>query len=215
MAGLTKLPGGLLAPAVVMAWFALQRRPKVVEVIGYLAGCLALIVPWLVLTKVSYGTFVPFHYPTEWLMDHFSYMRLVANRPASYYVVGLLAVSPIYFYCPIALARIRRDPWLWVPVAWAGGIIIALTVMGVSGLGFSLRWLTPAMPALCLLAAAGVSILPWWARVPVFPLAAYTLHVGVLTGMMPTLAEPFPQSLGNYLIEVFGLNISDVFPGMW
>ena len=214
-AGLAKLQAGLLAPAVLMVWLVSRRKPKIAEVVSYAAGCLALIVPWLILAKVKCGAFLPSVHPTEWMKANYPYIKMMVDRPAGYYLIASLLASPVLLYCLPALARIRRDRWLWIPIVWSGAFVIMLTIMGANGLGFQLRHLASIMPAVCLLAAAGIGWLPGWARVPVYPLAAYTLFIGVTTAAAPFMVDPEPASIARYLHAVFGLSLRDIFPGMW
>jgi 4-amino-4-deoxy-L-arabinose transferase-like glycosyltransferase len=215
LAGLTKLPAGLLAPAVLAMWFLSDRTPRINEIIGYVLVCSALVFPWMLLSKALYGSYLPSERPTIWMQATSAWVRLVMHRPEWYYVFGLLLVSPIFLYCIGGVSRLRWDDWLWIPVAWAGAFLVALTVIGAQGMGYQLRYLSPALPAMCLLAAAGAEIVsPRW-RWPLVLLAAYTLYVGITTGLQDGIVDPQPDALAHLLKRLFGWDFRQAIPGVW
>jgi 4-amino-4-deoxy-L-arabinose transferase-like glycosyltransferase len=215
LAGLTKLPAGSLAPAIALWWWCSERRPRVSEMLIYVAACLALLLPWLILMKIKYGSFLPSERPSDWLLDLYPRVRKTLERPASYYLVGLLAVSPVLVYCAAGWVRCWREKWLWMVTLWAMTFVMALTFIGKSGMGYQLRYLAPAMPALCLIAAGGLSRLPWAWRIPALALGAYTWYCGMHTALLPGAVDPAPVALSQYLQSIFGWNLAEFFPRMW
>jgi 4-amino-4-deoxy-L-arabinose transferase-like glycosyltransferase len=215
IAGLTKLPAGALAPAIALWWCCCPRRPRWGEMAAYAITAAALVLPWIILMKVQVGSFLPSERPSDWLLDMYPRIRRTLERPATYYLVGLLAASPVLGYCVVGWWKCRREPWLWMVTAWALSISLAVTVIGATGMGYQLRYLAPIMPALCLIAAAGIARVRWWWRIPVLALAAYTWHTGVQNALLPGTVDPAPLALSKYLDGVFGWNIAEWFPRMW
>ena len=79
-----------------------------------------------------------------------TFWRLFADTPAPGAVVGVLAVVGV-----VALAGRRRE--VLVLGAWAVLPLIAVSLLGISGGYFNSRYATAAVPAVAVLAAAGVS----------------------------------------------------------
>ncbi|HEY3245754.1 MAG TPA: glycosyltransferase family 39 protein, partial [Phycisphaerae bacterium] len=213
LAGLTKLPAALVMPGLVAAALVAPRRPGWQQALAFIAGVAVLMVPWLGITKWRYGAFLPDAYPTQWLMEHYPFVRMVVGRPWHFYLTGLLLVAPVFVYCIPALVKLRNWTWLWIPTVWAAGVMAVLTVMGVSGQGLQLRYLAPAMPALCLLAAAGVLYVRWWWSMPAIALGAVTC-VSLAAAGMPGNAEPAPLFLMWYLQQV-GVEVLKALADLW
>ncbi len=215
LAGLTKLAAGALAPAVLVWWLCGERKPRWGEIAAYLIACFVLVLPWLILMKAKYGSFLPAERPSEWLLELYPRIRKTVERPASYYLVGLLLVSPILVYCAVGWWRCWRERWLWMTTTWAATFIAAVTIIGLTGMGFQLRYLAPAMPALCLIAAGGLANLRWWWRIPAVALGAYTWYAGIHTALLVGAVDPAPVALSKYLDTIFDWNLAEWFPGMW
>ena len=156
VACLAKLSAVLVLPGIVAAALLAPRPVPLRPAIAYVAGAALCVVPWLVLIRLANGRWLPDSYPTAWQIAHYPYVAGTLERPAYFYVTGLLAIAPLFCYVPVALWRLGRERWLSIPLAWALGFAVPLTVLGVEGLGFQLRYMAPATPALCLIAAAGI-----------------------------------------------------------
>jgi hypothetical protein len=212
LAGLTKLPAGLVAPAVLAVWLVMPRRPSRFEILAYVAPPAILVGAWLVISKVSLGAFFPVQWPTPWLIEQFPWIRHMVNRSPLVYVIGLALVSPHLAFSIVGAVRVRRSRWLVIALVWWCGFWLGLTALGLAGMGFQLRYIAPGIPALCLLAAAGVQSLRWPWRVAALPLCAYALMVGAQTALIPGSVDPQPQALGNYLWELFRFDLGRI-PG--
>jgi hypothetical protein len=210
LAGLTKLPAGLVAPAVLVVWLLAPRRPRQVEIVAYLLPPTLLVGAWLSISKISLGAFIPVQWPTEWIIQEYPWIKHTLERSPLTYVSVLLLVSPALAFALVGAARVRRSPWLLVPLAWAVAFWLGLTALGAAGMGFQLRFIAPGIPALCLLAAAGVQSLsrPW--RIAVVPLCVYSLLVGSQSALVPGNVDPRPQPLWGAVLELFGRDPSGI-----
>ena len=212
LAGLTKLPAGLVAPAILAVWFLAPRRPRRIEILAYLLPPSVMVGTWLIISKVMLGSFFPVQWPTDWLIEQFPWIRHMVNRSPLVYVTALLLVSPMLVYSIVGVAQMRRSRWVWIPVAWACGFWLGMMALGLAGMGFQLRYIAPGIPALCLLAAAGLMSLSWPWRITVLPLAAYALMVGTQSALIPGSVDPIPQGLASYMSELFGMDLARI-PG--
>ncbi|UCD75806.1 MAG: glycosyltransferase family 39 protein [Phycisphaerales bacterium] len=216
LAGLTKFPAGAAVPAVVVLWLTAPRRPSLAHCSLYAAACGLPVLVWLIICKISCGSFLPAGFPTDWMMERYPYVERVVNRSPMFYFVGLMFASPILAFSFLGIARAGRQANLWMPVTWALSFVLILTLIGMMGMGFQLRYLAPAMPALCLLAAVGVMALPLWLRVTALPLAAYTLHVAMSTAMIEGAVDPpTPKGVFFFVWDVFGVRLASWFQGIW
>lgn len=221
LACLTKLPGLLIGPAIAAAAVLGEQRPRARDAATFVLVAAGLIVPWLVLTRVYYGAWLPAAYPTQWLIDHYEYVRVIVNRPWHFYVTGLLLTAPVYVFALVAVVCVWRERWLLTPMLWTLAVGGAMWVLGTRGQGFQLRYLAPAMPALCLLAAAGIVWLGRGSRLRaaiIGALAALLLAItavnGVWSQMQPPQAEPVPV-VAVWVGERLGVDFFGALPGMW
>lgn len=218
---LSKFPALLAAPALLVALFIGRRRPTPAELIVGTAAAAALVVPWLAITKANYGQFLPAAYPTQWLVSHYPYVQMLVNRPWYFYFFALALVAPIYLFVLFAATRRERQRRLiWVPLTWALCVICALLVMGAQKWGYQLRYLAPAMPAVCLATACVLRRLPVWTWLVLAPLTAVGVVSGIMSVEPPPVAEARP-----YLVEAAlerqlpvrgeGEILHRTWPGMW
>ncbi len=232
---LAKFPAVLLAAPIALLGLLHSPRPRWVAVGAYGLGVLLLLAPWLILTRVYYGAWLPAAYPSAWLIDNYPYVRMLVNRPAHFYLTGLLATAPVLLFAAIGVVRtlIVATPAApgvasvarpaVVALAWALAFLLTLTFMGVAGQGFQLRYLAPATPALCLLAAAGAapllagrvhSAVRWPCAALLIALAGVGGVHGVWSAAQPPAAEPFPITL-LWLSDALSVDFWKLTPGMW
>jgi len=194
------------------------HQPEVGQVargeFGYAAGAALCVAPWLGLSRVANGQWLPDSHPTAWQVAHYPYLAQALGRPAHFYATGLLLVAPLLVCAPLALWRLRRDRWLWIPLAWALGFLFPLTLVGVAGQGFQLRYIAAAMPALCLMAAAGMAALPRWGWPVAAALGAATIATALSSAAPAEMAEPAPYFTERSLSAV-GLDLRRIAPRLW
>ncbi|MDX1389478.1 MAG: hypothetical protein R3344_09835, partial [Acidobacteriota bacterium] len=104
------------------------------------------------------------------------------------------------------------DRRVGVVIVWACTVLAVLTVRGLGGQGFQLRYLAPALPALCLLAALGVLRF----RNPIrWTLAGVLGAVTLATALRSTsLPDPFPFVVVD-LARLTGIPVERWLSGMW
>jgi hypothetical protein len=176
---------------------------------------------------LNYGAWLPAAYPTDGLIEHYPYVQVIVNRPWHFYLTGLLLTAPVFIFAAFGMLRpffavygsaICRP--IAVPLVWAVVVFAALLTLGVRGQGFQLRYLAPAMPAVCILTAAG--LIPWLRSGPsrflvggvAAALAAVTAVNAVQAPLEPPAAEPVPFTLA-IAFESLGLDFWRFFPGYW
>ena len=213
LTGLTKLPAGLILPGVLTIAMLQPTRPAPRQLLAYFLPAAMLVGSWLVLTRLVLGRFFPVGWPTAWMIQHSSWMKHIVERSPLVYVFGLLFVSPVLGYAALALRRIRDSRWLFVPVVWAGAFWAGLMVLGMSGMGFQLRHLSSAIPAVCLMAAVGIQSMrwPWW--VLAAALGMFTLMTGLHTALEPGMVDSFPEPMWRYVSELTGWDL--LKSGIW
>jgi 4-amino-4-deoxy-L-arabinose transferase-like glycosyltransferase len=212
LACLTKLSAVVLLPALVAAALVHSTPIRRGQIAAYAAGA-ALVVPWLLWSYAENGEWLAIMYPTAWQTQHYPYVAQAVERPVHFYVTGLAMVTPVLAFVPVALFRLSRDRWLWIPLVWVTGFAAALTALGAAGLGFQLRYLAPATPALCLLAAAGIVRAGRW-RWLAAPLAAATVVSGLSAAAVPGAPEPIPYAITRAL-EAVGMDLRSIAPRLW
>lgn len=211
---LTKLTAALLAPAALAAMWVGPRRASRRELAAYAAGAAVPLAPWLALTRVLYGQWIPFIYPTAWLQENYPFVRQGVERPAHFYITGLLLVAPVCAYAAIGAWRARRERWAWIAMTWAGAIVAGFTLFGVARFGMQLRYIAPAMPALALLAASGMLAVGRRWAVPAIPLAAITFQSALWSAAQPAYADPVPYATSAVLNKV-GIDLREIAPRLW
>lgn len=225
---LTKFPAVLLAAPIAALGLMNSPRPRWGAVAAYALGVLMLLAPWLILTRVHYGAWLPAAYPSAWLIENYPYVRMLVNRPPHFYLTGLLATAPVLLFAALGVGRaLTREPSVArsvvVVLVWALAFLVTLTFMGAAGQGFQLRYLAPATPALCLLVAAGAAPLlsrrihpavRWPCVALLLSLAGVGAVHGVWSAAQPPAAEPFPITL-LWLSDALGVDFWKLTPGMW
>lgn len=209
---LAKLTAALALPGIAVVALVTRPRVRARAVAAYTAGVAVCVGPWLALARIVNGEWLPATFPTAWQIEHYPYVAQAVARPTHFYATGLALVAPVLALAPLALLRLRREPWLWVPLTWAAGFGVPLTALGAAGLGFQLRYLAPAVPALCLLAAAAIAALGRW-RWLVLPLAGATALSGVAASA-PGAPEPIPYAIERSLAAA-GIDLRATWPRLW
>jgi 4-amino-4-deoxy-L-arabinose transferase-like glycosyltransferase len=212
----TKLTVALVAPAIVTTWLVAARRPPLRRIALWVACAATVVGVWLVVSRTYLGTWIAAPRPTPWILEQNPYVRFVTGRSRHFYVSGLVLVAPVLLWCLPGLVRRRAERWVWVPAVWAVAVLGGMTFVSAAGHGggYQLRYVAPAMPALALLAAAGVTAAGAWWSVPAVALAALGFDAGSRSAAEDGVADPVPFALADALGRV-GLNLSELFPGLW
>lgn len=229
LALLTKMPAVLTVPAILYvlrppaaATGSAGRRAWLAGLICWAAGAAALVLPWLLITRLNYGAFLPAAHPSEWLVQNFPYVRMLVNRPWYFYPVALLLAAPVYALAvPAAFAALQRRE-LRPPLIWAAGVLGGMLLLGGMKWGFQLRYIAPAMPALAILVAAWLcgplERPPGLPRLLLLAATAVLAAIGLLSGVKsvapPPMAEVLPWVLEQALLAG-GRTLSSWWPGMW
>ncbi len=213
---LTKLPACLIAPAVYGVWRQPEARLDQRAKLGYvLAGCLPVVI-WLLVSARIDGALLRFTLPTAWMIENFPYMARVVARSPLYFFVALFCASPLLFLAFLAPLGKYRQPWMRIPMVWATTFFLFMTMVGLRGLGFQLRFLAPIIPALCILAAAVLAQSKPWQFVLGIALLVYSLRVGMSAAIVPGSSGPgLPKDLIFFLQDVLGVTVPDWFLEIW
>lgn len=215
LAGLTKSPAGLLfIPGVYILIFHGDSSKKK-NILLYALIALGLVLPWLILTKYCNGEFLTSSTITEELKQNYPFLKRISERPFYYYILALLAASPFTLFSFSSLFFLRKHKWLLTPLIWAFTFLLSYTLLGYLGTGYQLRYLMPAMPAFCLLASYFSIHKNGLFLIPLAFLGLLSAFTGTESALMRGYAEPIPHALGRYLLEVFQINLPQIFPKIW
>jgi 4-amino-4-deoxy-L-arabinose transferase-like glycosyltransferase len=152
LAGLTKLPGLIVAPVMAMlVWSGGgSRRQRLLDLLLVAAPCVLLVLPWLVVFAATYGTLSPTWLShDEWAVRHYPFLALAVGRPGYYYAAKLVLAEPVslvafalLFRRPrgLTLAGLAAPSWL---LLW----LVVYTIQSASGYGFQMRYLAPLAPS--------------------------------------------------------------------
>ncbi len=213
LAGLTKYTAVLALPAIVAVALLASERPTWRQIAVYTSAAAVVILPWLILSRIYGGAWLAQHDgPTPWLIEHDPYVRMTVNRPPHFFVTGLVLVAPIYLFCVPALVALRSRHAMLAAAAWGLSVLAIMTLLGVGGRAFQLRYLAPGMPALCLLAAFGIASMHGrWRTVLALVLAAATFYTSFHN---PRVSDPYPFFVARYC-EQAGWDFKGLFGRMW
>lgn len=217
LACLTKLPATLLVPALGVAVALVPRRPSARSAAAYLVPAGAMIVAWLILTRIFYGAWLAQSGESAWLQERNPFAAMVAARPWHFFLSATLMTAPIYLFSFAGFRRAGSERWTWIAGTWAGSFLLAYFVIGAAGLGFILRYLAPAMPALALLGARGILSFGRTQRFAygaAIALGAATAASSFICVTDPGLADPIPVALA-WCFRLIGLDFTQIFSGMW
>jgi len=176
LAGLSKLTGLIpLLPALIWAFVALQTSPRRQSLLaGLLVPTVLLVSPWMIYFRMKCGAWLPHWnvFPAE-LASTVPHVARAAARAWHYYAVQAAIIAPITVVCAIRLfwvanrARTGRAALGAAVILFVG---VVMTVLGLQGQGFQMRYLAPAVGGLYLLLAGQMGAVD--ARRSVFPAVA-------------------------------------------
>jgi|GEM_PF-5091204 4-amino-4-deoxy-L-arabinose transferase-like glycosyltransferase len=146
-----------VVPIVVLA--VVYHRDLVTAKLARLVICAmpaVLVLGWVYFFYTRTGALVVVPAPTAAMLEQFPCSKMVFARPWYFFGVQTLLVCPVYLLAFLAVGKKIARATV-VLAAWSGSYVAALTVYGVLGGGFALRYILPAYPALSLLAGSYVS----------------------------------------------------------
>ncbi|MEO6324739.1 MAG: phospholipid carrier-dependent glycosyltransferase [Thermoanaerobaculia bacterium] len=154
LATMTKLTGVLLAPVLfLLVFFELKEKRERQQAIlwGFVPFTL-IVAPWFGVFLARYGVLIPgWINPDAWSLQHYPFLRAIANRPALYYFFQLTVVQPVFpLLVILAIVHWRRITSfrLAMPFVWMGLTLLVVSAMGARGLGFQMRHLCPMLAGL-------------------------------------------------------------------
>jgi 4-amino-4-deoxy-L-arabinose transferase-like glycosyltransferase len=205
LAALAKLTALILAPLFLFAGLRQDTdwRQRGVSLLAITVPVVALVVPWTILFYLKCGVLVPsWTKPNAELLELYPFVRAAVERPWYYYLLKLTLVMPLALvpiWLMISDRAIWRNPGIQAAVGWFVFIVVAMTVMGIDGYGFQMRYIAPAVAAIYVI----VILMLLERERPVFLMAcACAMLVGTVTGAMHLLAPGFGEILS--LAEVAG-----------
>jgi len=195
IAMLIKLPAVFAAPAFVALGVEALRRGRTPGiwrgVVLFLAVGAAAGLPWFLWHKSATG-----HWVASWvvnsptLIENDPFIKEVVSRPWFYYLVTIPLAAPLYLYTVRGIGDSIRHDRDALPTVWFGTYLVLMTLLGVGGYGFPLRFMAPGLPGLALAAAAARG--PWnrrrWIQFSAF--AAIGLVTWVLNAWVFRYVDP-------------------------
>lgn len=190
----------ILVPVFALIW---QRDTDGVTPAKAVAFSIPVVVmagAWELILKSCNNQWLPSAYPNPDMLAKFPFVALIVARPWYFYLVNLVAITPVYLLALDALRRRQaRDltPALWFLVFWT-----AMTVFGLQGGGYQTRYLAPAYPALALLAAEPIPRLKTAGLLAVVALIGYGMSNGLVYAILetPNLAD-FQTSAAGIVVR--------------
>jgi hypothetical protein len=185
LAILTKVTAVLMIlPLTVL----IRQRDKGGMTFGKAAAFLlpvCLLAGWWELTLKTFNNqWLPSAFPNPEMIAKFPFVAEIVARPWYFYLVNVVAISPVYVLALDALRQKQlRDlaPALWFLAFWA-----AMTGFGLRGGGYQTRYVAPAYPALALLAAEPIPRLKTAGLLVVVALIGYGMSNGLLYAVIDT-----------------------------
>jgi 4-amino-4-deoxy-L-arabinose transferase-like glycosyltransferase len=184
LALLSKFPAIATLGPLLLLWTRSGRKFHWLQPVWFTLPVIALVAPWL---HELWGVYHGFGYTDNRIPDadllRYPFLFVCRQRPAWFYVGGLMMVAPVHLFSYGGAVRLVRTRW--DVVAWPLAFILAFTVYGAAGNTFQTRFIAPAMPGLCLLAAD----LIWtyrgksWLTPVVAVMALYGLGCGYYAGI--------------------------------
>lgn len=196
LAALAKLTALILVPVFLFVCVRDEEtwKHRAASMTVILLPLIFLVVPWLVLFYLKTGVFVPsWVKPDARLMELYPFVRIAVERPWYYYVVKLVFIMPL---AAVALWALVRERAIWtnrtlqVAASWFCVVIGTLTLMGISGYGFQMRHIAPAVAALYIIVLV---MLMRRERSLLLMVSGFAMLVGTATGAMHLLAPQFDE----------------------
>lgn len=193
LTALTKESAFLILPVCFYVMFRKGvTAKKVFFAVSFGAVSFAVFSPWLYHFYKASGQFFPWWARIyEENLEMFPFVKMAVERPWYFYFGHLLVVSPVYIFGYLRLAeRIKNRGDLTEPI-WLLSYFIFATIFGLMGEGYQMRYIMPAVPALCLLSAdylAGKNKVIWIAGIL---LLAYGFFTGILNSLIFKPADLF------------------------
>lgn len=203
-AGLTKITGLLAGPLIVL-WLLCDRRQAFARRV---AGCLCvaipaivLVVPWFIAFHNACGAWLPTWAKADpMLIETNPFVREFVNRPASYYTVNLLLLTPLVLLncvCFVYARRVRDDAYARFGFVWLLVGLVAITAVSASGVGYLMRHVCLCVPAIYVMSAACLAHLGGRTR-PVAMLSVLLIAYSALSASV-YLWSPQPDEIAPFV----------------
>lgn len=216
IACLTKLPAILITPTIFVVWRGSEAIIEKKAKVAYLLAAALPVAFWQLRSARIDGSLIRLSAPTDWMIANYPFVAQMLERTPVYYLVALIFASPLLGFAVMSLRRECRQSWMKIAWTWCLSFFVVLSVLGLSGMGFQLRYLAPMIPALCLLAAAFLAR----ARIPrlafAVALGAYSLHVGISNASVAGAVGPgLPKVFIQFCQNTLGFQLPAWFLGIW
>ncbi|MGD1019458.1 MAG: glycosyltransferase 87 family protein [Verrucomicrobiia bacterium] len=171
LAALAKLTALIAVPVALYCVFAQTARPRSERIRWAFYSMIPvglLVAPWLILFYVRTGAVLPgWVKPDDWSMQHYPFVRAAVNRSLDYYPVTLCLIVPLVLVL-IAFARAavewRTNFLAREGLLWFACFLFVTTLLSASGVGYSMRYLGPCIPAIYVMLFAYLSNAQWGAQ---------------------------------------------------
>jgi 4-amino-4-deoxy-L-arabinose transferase-like glycosyltransferase len=164
LAGLTKITGLIAVPLITFLILQNRRsnwKDRRVALLCVFIPAAVMVTPWLIIFQVKCGALLPtWAKADDWLIEHYPFVKAFLDRPLHYYPWKLLLISPILFlngYWIYSSPAVRKDQDLHISLAWLSLFLIAITYLSASGVGYLMRHISSAVPAMYILTSVGLS----------------------------------------------------------
>lgn len=137
---------------IILLQDQIKLKDKLKRLVVFLTP-LVLTLPWFYFYYKKVGGFSKSISIKEEGENMFSFVKMVNSRPFYFYLTQTIVLAPLYILPMINFFKngfIKRNLTIWV---WAFSFLLLLTVYGLSGRGFVMRFILPLFPALSLLTA--------------------------------------------------------------
>ncbi|WP_157863527.1 hypothetical protein [Mycolicibacterium obuense] len=164
-AGLTRPEMLLLAPLLVIDIAITEKRRKLANLITLLFVYSAVLLPWLLYAKTSFGTIIPNTVTAKMTPNHGLAFEQILRYFLSFWLFQAIALVAVLVVTPLRRAaadglRRSRDRWL-LPVAW-GLALPSFYVLG--GAPVAGRYMMLALPVYLLIGVAAWKVV--WSQYP-------------------------------------------------
>ena len=196
LAALAKLTALIVVPVFLFVCVRDEEtwKQRAVSMTTVLLPVAFFVVPWLIAFYLKNGVFVPsWVKPDARLMELYPFVRIAVERPWYYYAVKLALIMPLVLVALLAMVRegaIRTNRTVQVAALWFLIVMVTLTLMGVSGYGFQMRHIAPAVTALYVIV---LEMVIERERPLLLMLSGVAILVGTVTGAMHLLAPQFDE----------------------
>ena len=189
--------------------------------------------PWTVHYSITTSRWLPSAWPSPPLLTRSPFVQQAVARHPAFYLSTLLTLAPAYLPsflilphdAATLLSTLQRHGLSSLPTSlpqpvkarvvlgmWASAFLGGMSVLGLLGAGYQMRFIAPALPALALLASDAIV---GWAEAgwPACECMALLLSLGAMHGLyFGVLYAPIYADVTVALPEILGSILAEPMP---